>query len=134
MVAYFLIAATLGWPITIYGDGKQTRDLLHVHDLIRAYQLAVDRIEVTAGQIYNLGGGPDFTLSIWAEFGQLIEELLGRPVPVRHQDWRPGDQRVFVADVRKAQRDLGWRPRISPQEGIPDLLRWVQANRTLFQP
>jgi CDP-paratose 2-epimerase len=132
-VAYLLIAATSGWPITIYGDGKQTRDLLHVDDLIRAYQLAVDRIEVTAGEIYNLGGGPDFTLSIWAEFGQLIEELLGRPVPVRHQDWRPGDQRVFVADVRKAQRDLGWRPQISPEEGISDLLRWVQANRTLFQ-
>jgi CDP-paratose 2-epimerase len=132
-VAYFLIAATLGWPITIYGDGKQTRDLLHVDDLIRAYQLAVDRIEVTAGEIYNLGGGPDFALSIWAEFGRLIEELLGRPVPVQHQNWRPGDQRVFVADVRKAQRDLGWRPQISPQEGIPDLLRWVQANHTLFQ-
>ncbi len=132
-VAYFLIASELGWPITIYGDGKQIRDLLQIDDLIRAYTTAVERIEVTAGQIYNLGGGPAYALAIWAEFGPLIEELLGRPVPVQRQNWRPGDQKVFVADVRKAERDFGWRPEISPQEGIPRLLRWVQANRNLFQ-
>ena len=133
-VAYFLIAATLNWPITIYGDGKQVRDLLHVDDLIRAYALAVEQIKVTAGQIYNLGGGPDFSLSIWAEFGPLIEELLGRPVPVQRGDGRPGDQKVFVADVRKAEQDLGWRPQIPPQKGIPRLLQWVQENRHLFRP
>jgi CDP-paratose 2-epimerase len=132
-VAYFLIASELGWPITIYGDGKQIRDLLHVNDLIRAYALAVAHIDVTAGQIYNLGGGPDFTLAIWAEFGPLIEELLGRPVPVQRQSWRPGDQKVFIADVRKAEQDFGWRPQISPRDGIPRLLSWVQANRELFQ-
>lgn len=132
-VAFLLIAAALGWPITIYGDGKQVRDLLHIDDLIRAYQLAVERIEVTAGQIYNLGGGPDFSLSIWAEFGQLVEEMLDRRVPVRYREWRPGDQRVFVADVRKAERDLGWQPQISPQEGIPRLLQWIEANPDLFR-
>ena len=131
-VAHFLIAATLGWPITIYGDGKQVRDLLYIDDLIDAYELAVQRIDVTAGQIYNLGGGPDFALSIWAEFGPLTEELLGQPVPVRRGDWRPGDQKIFVADVRKAEREFGWRPRVSPAEGLPRLLRWGQDHRHLF--
>jgi CDP-paratose 2-epimerase len=132
-VAYFLIAATVGWPIVIYGDGKQVRDLLYIDDLVRAYQMAVERIEVTAGEIYNLGGGPDFALAIWAEFGALIEELLGRPVPVQNQEWRPGDQKVFIADVHKAERDFGWKPQISPRDGIPRLLSWVQSNRHLFQ-
>lgn len=132
-VAYLLIAASLGWPINIYGDGKQVRDVLMVDDLLRAYEMAVEHIEVTAGQIYNLGGGPDFTLSIWAEFGPLIEELLGRPVPVRYTDWRPGDQKVFVADVRKAERDFGWRPEISPRQGIRRLFEWIQENRRLFE-
>ena len=132
-VAYFLIAATLGWPLTIYGDGKQARDLLHIDDLIRAFELAVEAIEITAGQVYNLGGGPDYALSIWTEFGPLVEELLGRPVPVKYEEWRPGDQQVYISDVGKARRAFGWRPRIPPQEGIPRLLKWVQANRHLFQ-
>ena len=132
-VAYLLIAAQLGWPITIYGDGKQVRDVLMVDDLIRAYEMAVERIEVTAGQVYNLGGGPDFTLSIWAEFGPLIEELLGRPLPVRRSDWRPGDQLVFVADIRKAERDLGWRPQIDPRQGIARLFHWIRENQGLFR-
>ena len=132
-VAFFLIASVLGWPITIYGDGKQIRDLLHVDDLIRAYSMAVEQIDVTAGEIYNLGGGPDFSLAIWAEFGPLIEGMLGRPVPVRREAWRPGDQKVFIADVHKAEQDFDWRPQISPQDGIPRLLSWVQANRHLFQ-
>ncbi len=132
-VAHLLIAATLGWPITIYGDGKQVRDLLHVDDLLRAYELAVQDIDTTAGRVYNLGGGPDFSLSIWAEFGPLLEELMDRPVPIHYStDWRPGDQKVFVADVRRAERDLGWRPQISPQEGISGLHQWVQANRDLL--
>jgi CDP-paratose 2-epimerase len=131
-VAYFLIAAMLGWPITIFGDGKQVRDVLMVDDLIRAYELAVEHIQVTAGQIYNLGGGSKFSLAVWAEFGPMVEELLGRPVPVRQAPWRPGDQKVFVADVRKAEREFGWRPEIAPQTGIPVLYHWVQENRHLF--
>jgi CDP-paratose 2-epimerase len=131
-VAWFVIAAVMGRPITIYGDGKQIRDLLHVSDLIRAYELAVEKIDVAAGQVYNLGGGRDNTLSIWTEFGPLLEELVGRPIPVARGDWRPGDQRVFVADVRKAERELGWSPQIGVEEGIRKLFEWVQANRSLF--
>jgi CDP-paratose 2-epimerase len=131
-VAHLLIAATLGRPITIYGDGKQVRDLLHVDDLVDAYEMAIDRIDVTAGRIYNLGGGPRFSLAIWAEFGPLVEGLIGRPLPASYADWRPGDQKVFIADVSRAAADFGWRPTISPEEGIPRLLAWIESHRGLF--
>jgi hypothetical protein len=132
-VAWFVIAAVTGQPITIYGNGKQVRDLLHVDDLVRAFQMATARIEVTAGQVYNLGGGPANTLSIWAEFGPLLSELAGRPVtPAAWRDWRPGDQPVFVADVSKAQREFGWAPQVGVREGIGRLFEWVRANRGLF--
>ena len=131
-VAWFVIAAVMGRPITIYGDGKQIRDLLHVSDLIRAYDLAAEKIDVAAGQVYNLGGGSANTLSIWTEFGPLLEELVGHPIEVARGDWRPGDQRVFVADVRKAERELGWTPQVGVEEGIRKLFEWVRENRDLF--
>ena len=131
-VAWFVIATVMGRPITIYGDGKQIRDLLHVSDLIRAYDLAVEKIDVTAGQVYNLGGGSANTLSIWTEFGPMLEELVGHPIQVARGDWRPGDQKVFVADIRKAERELGWKPQVGVEEGIRKLFEWVQENRELF--
>ncbi|MCI0396046.1 MAG: GDP-mannose 4,6-dehydratase [Chloroflexi bacterium] len=132
-VAHFVIAAVKGWPITIYGDGKQVRDLLHVSDLIRAYELGIAQIEALKGQAFNLGGGPENTLSIWAEFGPILESLAGHPVAVTYNsDWRPGDQHVFVADICKAERKMGWRPRVAVQEGIRDLYEWVSSNPHLF--
>jgi CDP-paratose 2-epimerase len=131
-VAHFCIAARYGRPISIYGDGKQVRDLLWVDDLIAAYQAAAERIDVAAGQIYNLGGGPDNTLSIWAEFGPLLARLAGREICVTHGDWRAGDQPVFVSDIRKAERELGWRPRVGVPEGIERLYAWVDAHPELF--
>ena len=131
-VAWFVIATVMGRPITIYGDGKQIRDLLHVSDLIRAYDLAVEKIDVTAGQVYNLGGGSANTLSIWTEFGPMLEELVGHPIQVARGDWRPGDQKVFVADIRKAERELGWKPQVGVEKGIRKLFEWVQENRELF--
>lgn len=131
-VAWFVIAAVMGRPITIYGDGKQIRDLLNVADLIRAYDLAVEKIDAAAGQVYNLGGGSANTLSIWTEFGPMLEELVGHPIHVARGDWRPGDQRVFVADVRKAERELGWKPQVGVEEGIRKLFEWVRENKNLF--
>ncbi len=133
-VAWFVIAAVTGRPISIYGNGKQVRDLLHVDDLVRAFQIATDRMDVAAGEAYNLGGGPENTLSVWREFGPLLNELVGREIePARFSDWRPGDQPVFVADVRKAARELGWLPQVSVREGIGRLVEWVRANRELFE-
>jgi CDP-paratose 2-epimerase len=120
-------------PISIFGDGKQVRDLLHVSDLIRAYELGIEQIDDLRGQAFNVGGGPDNTLSVWAEFGPLLADLAGREIPIQRGDWRPGDQRVFIADIRKAQEKLGWRPTISPAAGIRDLYEWVSLNPNLFK-
>jgi CDP-paratose 2-epimerase len=132
-VAWFIIAAVMGCPITIYGDGKQVRDLLYVADLLDAYDAAVANIDQAAGRVYNVGGGPQNQLSVWAEFQPLLEELLGRPIPVARGPWRPGDQRIYVSDIRKAAKDLDWRPRISVAEGIARLYRWVVAHKSLFE-
>lgn len=131
-VAHFVIATVLNRAISIYGDGKQVRDLLHVRDLVRAYEQAIQNIDALQGDVFNVGGGIDNTLSIWTEFGPLLASLAGHEVPVTRAAWRPGDQRVFIADIDKISRKLGWRPTISPQQGIRDLYEWVSANPSLF--
>ena len=131
-VAWFLIAAVTGRPITIFGDGKQVRDVLWVEDLLNLYQAAIERIEASAGQVYNVGGGPGNTLAVWSELGPMLEALLGHKIDVARRDWRPGDQRIFVADIRKAEQELGWRPRVGREEGVRRLYEWVAANRVLF--
>jgi CDP-paratose 2-epimerase len=131
-VAWFVIAAIIGRPLTIYGDGKQVRDLLHVSDLLDAYDSAIERGDQVAGQVLNLGGGPENTLAIWAEFGPLLAKLHGAPVAVTQSGWRPGDQKVFVADIRKAERMLGWKPKHGVEDGIRQLYDWVLQNRRLL--
>ncbi|MCX4243147.1 NAD-dependent epimerase/dehydratase family protein [Paraliomyxa miuraensis] len=131
-LAHFLIAAAQGRPITIFGDGKQVRDVLFVDDLVRALRLAVDEIDVTAGQVYNIGGGPANTLAVWSDLGPMIAELRGSAVPVGWGAWRPGDQKVYVSDIRKAARDLGWAPAVDAELGVRRLWDWVQANMDLF--
>lgn len=132
-VAWFVIAAVTGQPITIYGDGKQVRDVLFVDDLLDLYDAVVDQIHMCAGEVYNVGGGPDHTLSIWTEFGPILERLLGKRMSVSFDDWRPGDQRIYVSDIGKARQELGWSPRIGVQEGIERLIDWVVSNRDLFE-
>jgi len=131
-IAWLIIAAVTGKPITIYGDGKQSRDVLFVDDLLDVYDAAVAHIDVAAGQVYNVGGGPPRTMSVWAEFKPLLERLIGRSVSVTTSDWRPGDQRVCVLDVRKAKRELAWQPRIDVEDGIARLYEGVVTNRHLF--
>jgi CDP-paratose 2-epimerase len=131
-VAWFVIAAVLGRPITIYGDGKQVRDVLHVDDLLDAYDAVVEKIDIAAGQVYNIGGGPENVMSVWVEFGPILEKLLGKKIDVARGDWRPGDQKVFYADIRKAGRELGWKPKIGVEQGVERLFKWVQENSDLF--
>jgi CDP-paratose 2-epimerase len=131
-LAWMMIAAVTGKQITIYGDGKQVRDVLHVNDLLNAYDLAVERIDEVKGQVYNIGGGRRNVMAIWAEFGPILERLIGRKIEVARADWRPGDQRVFYADFRKAQRELGWEPKIDLEEGMELLFDWINQNRELF--
>ncbi len=131
-VAWFIIAAVTGRPITIYGDGKQVRDILFVEDLINAYDAAAERIDTVAGSVYNVGGGAANTISIWMEFAPMLEKLSGHPIPVEKGDWRPGDQPVYVSDIRKAERELGWQPKVDVENGIRRLYEWVVANQKLF--
>jgi CDP-paratose 2-epimerase len=131
-LAWMIIAAVTGRKITIYGDGKQVRDVLHVSDLLNAYDAAVEKIDHAKGRVYNMGGGTRNILAVWAEFGPILEKLLGGKIDVATDDWRPGDQRVFYADFRKAKNELGWEPRIGLEEGIEMLFEWVKENRSLF--
>ena len=131
-LAWFVIAAVLGRPITIYGDGRQVRDVLFVDDLIEAMWTAVHRPEVTACEVYNIGGGPQHALAVWTEFGPLLEKLLDRPIPVEHAEWRPADQKVYISDISKAERELGWQPKVGVREGVGRLVDWVRKNRELF--
>lgn len=124
--AHFIIATQLGRPLAIYGDGKQVRDLLYIDDLVRAYRQAIARIDTVAGHIFNIGGGPEHTISIWHEFQPLLNQLHGRAVPSpRFADWRPGDQRVCILNIDKAQRLLDWQPQVSVTDGVARLWQWV---------
>ena len=101
-------------------------------DLIAAFDSAVRNISATSGRVYNLGGGPGNAVSLRSLLG-VLEELLGKPVEVGYGDWRPGDQRVYVSDIRKAESELAWAPRIGAAEGVRRLLSWAQENRQLFE-
>jgi CDP-paratose 2-epimerase len=130
-IAWFSIRAVQGRPVTIYGDGRQVRDVLWIDDLLDAYELAINSIDDVRGRVYNLGGGPGFTLSL-QELLELLKTCSGQPVEHSHADWRPGDQRVFISDVRRAREELGWQPRVAPAVGVQRLHDWVVANRDLF--
>jgi CDP-paratose 2-epimerase len=131
-LAHFMIATVKGDPITIYGNGKQVRDVLFVDDLVRAFKLAKEKIKTTAGQIYNIGGGPGNVLAVWSEFGELLAGLKGEHVPVRYGDWRPGDQPCYVSNIRKAHADMGWKPEVDKVTGIRRLWEWVCSHDNLF--
>ena len=131
-LAWMMIAAVTGKQITIFGDGKQVRDVLHVNDLLDAYDAAIEKIDRAKGQVYNMGGGPRNVLAVWSEFGPILERLLGKQIEVVRGDWRPGDQRVFYVDYSKAKRELDWEPKIDLEEGIELLFDWVKANKELF--
>lgn len=127
-VAWFMIAGLFGRPITVYGNGKQVRDLLYVDDLIRAYDAAIQNIDCTAGQVYNMGGGAENTLSL-LEFLDFLKNDLGLAMPYATAAERPGDQPIFVSDNSLALRDFGWQPTMNVQDGIRKLHSWLKEHR-----
>ncbi len=131
-VAWFGIAALLDKKLTIYGDGKQVRDVLHVDDLIAAYASVLDHPDRASGTAFNIGGGPANTLSLLELIG-MLRRRIGRPTDLVFADWRPGDQRVFVSDIGKLQRVLDWRPKIGVDEGVDKLIGWIAENKALFE-
>ena len=130
-VAWFAIRAMQNLPVTIFGDGKQVRDVLYIDDLIAAYDAAIQDIAKTAGQAYNIGGGPKNTLSL-LELIRLLEHQFGRRLEYTLAERRPGDQLVYISDIRKAKAKFGWEPRVGPAEGVAKLAEWLRQNERLF--
>ena len=128
-VAWFVLAALTGAPLTLFGDGRQVRDVLWVDDLVRAYEAFLERGPQIG--VYNMGGGPMMTLSL-LELLEHLERRLGRRVAHKVGPWRPSDQKVYVSAIGKAREELGWEPRITPTEGVDRLLRWAQDHLSLF--
>jgi CDP-paratose 2-epimerase len=126
-VAHFLIRALRGQPITIFGDGRQVRDILHVSDAVAAYRSVLAHIDSVSGRAFNLGGGPANSVSLRMVLEE-IEALTGFDVPVTHQDWRTGDQFYFVADTARLQEAVGWHALVGWLDGLRDLAEWVQAD------
>jgi CDP-paratose 2-epimerase len=125
-VAHFLIQALQGRPITIFGDGKQVRDLLYVDDAVDAYLLARSRSAALAGQAFNLGGGPGNSASLLELLAHFRE--FGLSPQVRFAAWRPSDQLYYVSDNSKFERFTGWRPRTTLTEGLRCLHQWLLTS------
>ena len=121
-----MLAVAAGRPLTIYGNGKQVRDLLFVDDLVRAFKLAAFHIETTAGNVYNMGGGPDNSVSVWQELRPRLDHFSAKALQVDLARWRPGDQPIYVSDTRLAERDFSWKPRVGIDEGLRRLWDWAQ--------
>lgn len=130
-VAHFLIAGMKERPLTVYGNGKQVRDILYVDDLVRAFRIAVDRIGRSEGRVYNIGGGDKNTLSL-LELLEMMREKYGYSGKPSFAGWRPGDQPIYVSDIRKAKKELGWEPRVGKDRGIDALHSWIEAHRDIF--
>jgi CDP-paratose 2-epimerase len=125
-VAHFVHSILKERPLTIYGDGTQVRDLLDARDLSALYATAIDKIGITRGEIYNVGGGPENQRNLLEVIDQ-IGELTGKKPQFTFADWREGDQKFYVSDISKAGRDLGWEPRVAFDRGLRDLVAWAES-------
>ena len=128
-VANFCIRALLGIPVTIYGTGKQVRDILYAGDLVKAFD-SFYRNPVSG--IYNVGGGRQNMISLIECIG-IIEKIIGKKIDVKFAPDRFGDLRYFVCDIAKAGRELNWSPKVKPDEGVKNLINWVNDNIGLFK-
>jgi CDP-paratose 2-epimerase len=132
-VAWFVIAAQLGKSISIYGDGKQVRDLLFIDDLLNAYDLVIGQIDHVTGEVFNVGGGMKNTISIWKEFQPILEQIEQKEISFESFEWRPGDQKIYVSDTQKLEQITGWRPKVNVIDGVRMLNDWVKENIHLFK-
>jgi CDP-paratose 2-epimerase len=131
-VSWFSIASMFDKKFTIYGDGKQVRDILHVYDLIDLYKTVIYNIDNCAGKIYNTGGGPSNTMSL-LELIDLIEKKLNKSVEYDYSDWRPGDQKIYISDISKIESDTGWNPKIGVEDGVNMMIDWISNNKSIFK-
>ncbi len=129
-VAHFLIRALQGETITLFGDGEQVRDVGDVGDTCDLYLAALERIDSICGHALNWGGGPDNAVSLLTVIDE-IAAITGRSPRIEFADWRPGDQRWFVADTRLAARSLGLPKRKGWRQGLRDLAGWLSEAHGL---
>jgi CDP-paratose 2-epimerase len=127
-VAHFLIRALAGEPITIYGDGRQVRDILDIRDAVDAYVRALERIESVKGRAFNLGGGPANAVSL-LQLTDEMRRITGRKTELRFDDWRQGDQRWYVSDTRSAAQALALPAPRPWREGVAALAEWLERER-----
>ncbi len=128
-VAWFIIATIFNKPITIYGNGKQVRDMLYADDLVDAFNSFINS-GLERG-LFNIGGGPDNTISL-LEFLDELEVLIGKKPKVKFADWRPSDQKVYISDIRKLEKNLKCKIKIPVKEGIKKLAEWIKNNESYF--
>ena len=128
-VANFAIRNLLGWPVTLFGTGKQVRDIIYATDVVEAFLAFFER--GVAGT-YNIGGGPENAISL-LECIRLIDDHTGRKTEVRMEDARFGDLKYFICDIERARQKLGWHAEIRPRTGVRRLIEWAEKNRHLFQ-
>lgn len=128
-VAWFTIATLLGKNLNIYGDGKQVRDVLYVEDLINAYDMFLKSKIKNA--VYNIGGGTNNRTSL-LQLVDLLEQLTGKRSNVIYNDWRPADQEVYISDISKIKKELGWEPTTSLKDGLNTMIEWINKNKKLF--
>ena len=131
-MAWFAIASVLDKPITVYGDGKQVRDILWVDDLSRAYEAAIFHQDTVNGHAINIGGGPTNVLSL-LELISRLRKTLRKDIQIDWGDWRSGDQPVFVCNIEKAKALLKWQPEIDIEIGLEKLIAWIHDNRSILR-
>jgi CDP-paratose 2-epimerase len=131
-LAWFCNALIFDKPVTIYGDGKQVRDVLYIDDLVKAYSLAFKNIKKTRGKAYTVGGGPKFSLSIWELF-EILEKFSCKKFNYKFSSWRPGDQKIYISDLSSAKKDFKWSQKVPPQEGVKRLYNWIYQNKNLIK-
>ncbi len=128
-VANFAIRAAMGWQSTIYGTGKQVRDIIYVTDVCEAFNAFYDNRKPG---IYNIGGGTKTAISLLECF-DILENILGERADIIFENERHGDLSYFICNIDKAKMQLGWEPNVMPREGIGMLIEWIKGNIILFQ-
>ncbi len=128
-VAWFIIATLLNKPVTIYGNGKQVRDMLYADDLVDAFNRFINS-DLERG-LFNIGGGPQNTISL-LEFLDELQAITGKRPKIKFSDWRPSDQKVYITDTAKLEKTLNWKIKVSVKDGIKKLVQWVKDNESYF--
>jgi len=128
--SWFSLATLKSWPLTVYGDGDQVRDMLYVEDCVRAYDYFL-RSKIKHG-VWNLGGGVQNTTTLNQHL-RLMERITGKRSAVSFEDWRPSDQKCYVSDILPIKKDLGWEPLVNPEEGLIKVTEFFKNNLDLFE-